>query len=67
MSDQYLGDIVGVTEKLNGDAPTISGVRVIDDNTLEITIDAPKSYFLAKLTYPTGFVLDQENVEVQPP
>ena len=64
--DQYLGDIVGVEEKLNGDAPNISGVRVIDDNTVEITIDAPKSYFLAKLTYPTGFVLDQENVESNP-
>ena len=64
--DQYLGDIVGVKEKLNGDAQSISGVRVIDDNTLEIRIDAPKSYFLAKLTYPTGFVLDQENVESNP-
>ena len=64
--DQYLGDIVGVKEKLNGDAQSISGVRVIDDSTLEIRIDAPKSYFLAKLTYPTGFVLDQENVESNP-
>ena len=66
VAGQYLGDIVGVTEKLNGDAETISGVRVIDDKTLEITIDAPKSYFLAKLTYPTGFVLDRENVEADP-
>ena len=64
--DQYLGDIVGVKEKLNGDAQTISGIRVIDDHTLEITIDAPKSYFLAKLTYPTGFVLDRTNVEADP-
>jgi oligopeptide transport system substrate-binding protein len=64
--DQYLGDIVGVKEKLNGDAQSISGVRVIDGHTLEITIDAPKSYFLAKLTYPTGFVLDRENVESDP-
>ncbi|PKB66597.1 MAG: hypothetical protein BZY81_06790 [SAR202 cluster bacterium Io17-Chloro-G4] len=64
--DQYLGDIVGVKEKLNGDAETISGVRVIDDKTLEITIDASKSYFLAKLTYPTGFVLDRENIEADP-
>ena len=61
--DQYLGDIVGVKEKLNGDATEISGVRVLDQRTLEITIDAAKSYFLAKLTYPTAFVLDQENVE----
>ena len=64
--DQYLGDIVGVKEKLNGDAQSISGVRVIDESTLEITIDAPKSYFLDKLTYPTGFVLDRENVESNP-
>ena len=64
--DQYLGDIVGVKEKLAGDATTISGVRFVDDLTIEITIDAPKSYFLAKLTYPTGFVLDQDNVEANP-
>ena len=27
------------------------------------TIDAPKAYFLAKLSYPTAFVLHQETVE----
>ena len=61
--DEYLGDIVGADDKLEGNVRDVSGIRVIDDYTLEITIDAPKSYFLAKLTYPTGFVLDQENVE----
>ena len=64
--DQYLGDIVGVKEKLAGDAATISGVRFIDEHTIEFTIDEAKSYFLAKLTYPTGFVLDQDNVEANP-
>ncbi len=64
--DQYLGDIVGVDEKLNGDARTIAGVRVIDDQTIEITIDEAKSYFLAKLTYPTAFILDRENIEADP-
>ena len=66
VADQYLGDIVGVKEKLDGDATNISGVRVIDDHTIEMTIDEAKSYFLAKLTYPTAFVLDQENVEASP-
>ncbi|MBI4283348.1 MAG: peptide ABC transporter substrate-binding protein [Chloroflexi bacterium] len=60
--DTYLGDIVGIREKLRGESQEVTGVKVIDDYTLEITIDAPKAYFLAKLTYPTGFVLDQENV-----
>jgi oligopeptide transport system substrate-binding protein len=64
--DQYLGDIVGVDAKLAGDALDISGVRVINERTIEITIDQPKSFFLAKLTYPTAFVLDQVNVEANP-
>ncbi|MDP2727920.1 MAG: peptide ABC transporter substrate-binding protein, partial [Dehalococcoidia bacterium] len=41
----------------------LSGVKVVDDSTIQITIDAPKVYFLAKLTYPTAFVLDKANVE----
>ena len=63
VTDLYLGDVVGVSDKLNGEAQSITGLRVIDNHTLELTIDAPKSYFIAKLTYPTGFVLDRENVE----
>ena len=60
--DLFLGDIVGFKDKLNGLASDVSGVRVIDDRTVEITADAPKAYFLAKLTYPTSFVLDKNNV-----
>ena len=59
----YLDDIVGVREVLAGKTKEISGVKVIDDYILEITIDAPKSYFLSKLTYPTAFVVDRANVE----
>ena len=59
----YLGDIVGVKDVLEGKATKISGVEVIDNHTLKVTIDAPKAYFLAKLTYPTAFVVDKANVE----
>ncbi|MFC2059392.1 peptide ABC transporter substrate-binding protein, partial [Chloroflexota bacterium] len=62
-ADTYLGDIVGVKENLEGAADEISGVKVLDDYTLEITIDAPKAYFLSKLAYPTAFVVDKANVE----
>ncbi len=58
----YLGDIVGAKEVIAGKAKEISGISVPDDYTLRVTIDAPKSYFLAKLTYPTAFVLDKANV-----
>ena len=64
--DQYLGDIVGVDAKLAGDVLEISGVQVINGHTIEITIDASKSFFLAKMTYPTAFVLDRENIEANP-
>ena len=59
----YLGDIVGVAEKLAGDATSISGIEVLDDRTIKITIDAPKAYFLAKMTYPTASVVDRETIE----
>jgi oligopeptide transport system substrate-binding protein len=58
-----LGDIVGVGDVLSGKAKEISGVRVVDDYTLQVTIDAPKSYFLSKLTYPAAFVVDRGDVE----
>lgn len=59
----YLGDIVGVKKKTAGQAASIRGLRVIDDKTLQVTIDAPKPYFLLKLTYATAFVVDKANVE----
>ncbi|MBM11748.1 MAG: ABC transporter substrate-binding protein [Chloroflexi bacterium] len=62
----FLGDILGVDQKLAGAATTVSGVQVIDDRTLTITTDAPKAYFLSKMTYPVSFVLDQDNVQTGP-
>ena len=61
-AETYLGDIVGVAEKLEGTASEVSGVRAVDDHTVEFTLDAPKAYFLAKLSYPTAYVLDQDQV-----
>lgn len=62
-AETYLGDIVGVKDKLNRKAQSVSGVEVVDDYTLKITIDQPKAYFLAKLTFPAAFVVDKNNVE----
>ncbi len=58
----YLGDIVGVKDVLAGRSREISGVKVINDYTLQVTIEAPRSYFLFKLGYPTAFVVDRDNV-----
>lgn len=62
----YLGDIVGLREMAAGETDHITGLKALDDHTLQVTIDLPKPYFLLKLTYPTAFVLDKENVESGP-
>ena len=59
----YLGDIIGARDMLAGETGELSGVEVIDDYTLRVTIDAPRAYFLNKLAYPTAFVVDGANVE----
>ncbi len=62
----YLRDIEGVREKLAGTATTLSGVRVIDERTIAISISAPRSYFLAKLANPTAYVVDRRSIEANP-
>ena len=62
----YLGDIVGMPQYFAGSAQSISGITVVDSSTIRFQIDAPKPYFLAKLSYPTAFVLDRKQVEANP-
>ncbi len=59
----YLGDIVGVEEMIAGEVQQIEGVQALDEHTLQVRIDAPKVYFLAKLAYPVAFVVDHDNVD----
>lgn len=62
----YLGDILGVKQKLDGGAGEIAGIKIIDERTIAVTLDGSKPYFLAKLTYPTSFIVNQENIEANP-
>lgn len=64
--ESFLGDIVGARDVTRGRAQSISGVKVVNPATLEITIDTPKPYFLAKLTYPTAYVVQKQQVESNP-
>lgn len=58
----YLGDIVGVAEKMAGEATEIAGLWALDAHTLQVDIGTPSNTFLAKLAYPVAFVVDPENV-----
>ena len=62
VGEVYLDDIAGVDEFITGAAEEVSGVKVINDDTLEITIKEPIVYFLDKLTYPTAYVVDRREV-----
>lgn len=63
VGEVYLDDIVGMDEFVAGRAGEVSGIRVVDENTLEITIKAPNALFLDKLTYPTAYVVDRNEVK----
>jgi oligopeptide transport system substrate-binding protein len=59
----YLNDIVGAADVAAGRVKETKGLSAPDDRTLKITIDAPKAYFLAKLTYPTAYAVCREAIE----
>ncbi len=65
-AENFLGDIVGAKDVSRGRATEISGLKVVDDTTLAVTIDAPKQYFKYKLTYPTAFIVDKRQVTANP-
>jgi peptide/nickel transport system substrate-binding protein/oligopeptide transport system substrate-binding protein len=61
-----LGRIVGAKDVLEGRAKEASGVKAIDDQTLQITLEAPLAYFLSQLSYPDTFVVPKKLVESSP-
>jgi len=62
----YLSNIVGSTDVTEGKAATVSGVKVIDPQTLEIDLQVPSVYFLYQLTFPASFVVSKKAVEANP-
>jgi oligopeptide transport system substrate-binding protein len=58
----YLGDIKGATDRIQGKATDISGVKVVDPHTLEITLNGFKPYWLGNMTYPCTFVVCKEEI-----
>ena len=61
-----LGHIVGANDVAAGTAPAASGIEVVDDRTLKLTLDDNVPYFLAQLTYPVSFVVPLQAIESDP-
>jgi oligopeptide transport system substrate-binding protein len=66
VAENFLGDIVGAKDVSRGRATEISGLKVVNDTTVSLTLDAPKQYFLYKLTYPTAVLVDHRQIESNP-
>ena len=55
----YLGDIKGAKELNAGTTTELAGVKVVNPQTVAITITKPKAYWIDTLTYPTAYVVSQ--------
>lgn len=59
----YLSGISGEADFVSGSRSDVSGLRILDDLTLQVTLDKPQSYFLGKITLPAAWVVCREAVE----
>jgi len=59
----YLYGIEGAPEFASGSASSVTGIKVVDPSTLEITLTQPASTFIYDLTIATSWPVPQEAVE----
>ena len=59
----YLFPIKGAAAFAAGEGETVEGIEVIDDHTLQVTLEQPTSTFLLGLTIATSWPVPQEAVE----
>lgn len=59
----FLGAIEGAATVNSGKATTLSGVKAVNAQTLQITLSNPTEYFLQTLTNPLAFPVNQKLVQ----
>jgi ABC-type transport system substrate-binding protein len=63
LNTDFLDMIAGAQERMDGTATSTSGLKKIDDFTVEITLAAPFAPFLANLATPAGSIYNKKYVE----
>jgi ABC-type transport system substrate-binding protein len=53
----------GAEAKLNGEADEVSGIRIIDERTIEFTLTRPEWTMMKRFALPPGFIVAREGVE----
>lgn len=56
-------DILGATEFQAGEASDVSGIRVVDDRTVEFTLTHPVWSIMQRFALPPAFIVAKEGVE----
>ena len=62
----YMADIVGFKDVWDGKAQEMRGIKVIDPNTIEVTILKPKAYWPMYLQYACYFIVAKEAAGMTP-
>ncbi len=66
VAENFMRDIVGARDVSRGRATELAGLKVVNDSTVQITLDAAKTSFLYKMTYPATFVVDSRQITANP-
>lgn len=59
VASSYMGFIKGATELNSGKATSLTGVKAIGKNKVQITLTSPVAFFLDTLAYPTADILEK--------
>jgi ABC-type transport system substrate-binding protein len=60
LNTDFLDMIAGAQDRMDGKAESVSGLKKIDDNTLEITLASSFAPFLANLATPAGSIFSKK-------
>ena len=62
----YLANILGADDLVEGKVKELAGVKAVDPQTLQITIQQPSAFFLSQLTFASGYIVSRKQVQANP-
>lgn len=63
VNTEFIDQVKGAEELMNGENDTLEGVEVVDDHTVKITLKEPFAGFLASISSPGVSIYDSEATE----
>ncbi len=63
VNTEFIDQVKGAEELMNGETDTLEGVEVVDDHTVKITLKEPFAGFLASISSPGVSIYDSEATE----